>query len=142
VTHTERTIVKTNSASTVRYKLFRVLLPAALLVALMAFSSGAQGAVKHSYCGSLLPPTGTCNGGAHLDLQGNVALYPGTESTLTVCQQVYDNTLAKYVSASCGVNGTGSASNVIGYLGHSLTPYVQNGSSVNWNTVNGLWYSP
>jgi hypothetical protein len=134
--------MRKSSTRSVRYKLFRVLLPAALLVALMAISSSAQGAVKHHYCGVLLPPTGNCNGGAHLDLQGNVALYPGTSSNLTVCQQVYNNTLAKYVSASCGVNGTGSTTNVAGYLGHSLTPYVQNGSSVNWHTVDGYWFSP
>lgn len=71
-------------------------------------ATGAQGATKHEYCGSLLPPTGTCNGGPHTNLQGNIALYPGTETTLLVCQQVYDNTLAKYIAASCGVNGTGS----------------------------------
>lgn len=120
-----------------------ILLPAALLVALFSINaSGAQAAVGHDYCGTLLPPTGICSGGAHTNLQGNVALYPGTETTLLVCQQVYDNTLAKYVAASCGVNGTGSASNAIAYLGHNLTPYVQNGSNENWHTVNGRWFSP
>jgi len=120
-----------------------ILLPAALLVALFSVNvSGAQATTPHAYCGTLLPPTGICSGGAHTNLQGNFALYPGTETTLLVCQQVYDNTLAKYVAASCGVNGTGAADNAIAYLGHSLTPYVQNGSNENWHTVNGRWISP
>lgn len=124
-------------------RMLTVLLPIALLVALFSINAGgAQAATGHEYCGGLLPPEGLCSGGAHTNLQGNVALYPGKETTLLVCQRVYDNTLAKYVAASCGVNGTGSASNAISWLGHSLTPYVQNGSNVNAHTVNGLWFSP
>jgi len=120
-----------------------VLLPAALLIALFSINTGgAQAATPHGYCGGLLPPEGLCPGGAHTDLQGNVAKYPGTGSHLWVCQRVYNNTLAKYVSASCGQDETGSSTNAIGYLGHNMTPYVQNGSSVNWHTVNGTWYSP
>jgi hypothetical protein len=126
-----------------RRKALAVLLPAALLIALFTINIGsAQAATPHNYCGSLLSPEALCPGGAHTDLQGNVAKYPGTGSHLWVCQRVYDNTLAKYVAASCGQDETGTSINAITYLGHSLTPYVQNGSSVNWHTVNGIWYSP
>jgi hypothetical protein len=105
-------------------------------------AASAQGATRHEYCGTLLPPLGTCSGGAHTNLQGNVALYPGKESNLTVCQQVFDNTAGEIVYATCGVNGTGSISALTPLLGHSLTPSVQNGSSVNAHTVNGQWFSP
>jgi hypothetical protein len=139
----ERDTVTTTSAKMARRGLLRVLLPAALVLALMSIgAASAQGTTPHNYCGSVLPPLGTCSGGAHTNLQGNVALFPGEKTTLTVCQQVFDNTLGKFVAASCGVNGTGSASNVIGFLGDSLTPFVQNGSSENAHTVNGIWVSP
>ncbi|HEY2715972.1 MAG TPA: hypothetical protein VGI73_07115 [Solirubrobacterales bacterium] len=114
----------------------------ALLFALFAINtSGAQAATAHFYCGTVLPPLGTCNGGAHTNLQGNVALYPGSGSLL-VCQQIFDNSTGKYVASSCGVNGTGGESQTVGILGHSLTPFVQNGSSENAHTVNGDWFSP
>jgi hypothetical protein len=127
-----------------RRKTLAVLLPAALLIALFSINVGsAQAATPHSYCGGLLPPEGLCSGGAHTNLQGNIAQYPGAPAThLWVCQRVYNNTLGKYVSASCAQDQTGTSNNVIGYLGHSLTPYVQNGSSVNSHTVIGYWYSP
>jgi hypothetical protein len=127
-----------------RRKALALLLPAALLIALFSINIGsAQAYVPNPYCGVLLPPEGLCSGGAHTNLQGNVAQYPGAPAThLWVCQRVYDNTLGKYVSASCAKDTTGTADNVIGYLGHSLTPYVQNGSNVNSHTVQGYWYSP
>jgi len=126
-----------------RRKTLALLLPAALLIALFSINVGSAQAVSpNPYCGGLLPPEGLCSGGAHTNLQGNIAQYPGTGSHLWVCQRVYDNTLGKYVAASCGQDLTGSSNNAIGYLGHSLTPYVQNGSNVNSHTVNGYWYSP
>lgn len=120
-----------------------MLLPAALVVALMSIGVGsAQGTTPHPYCLGVLPPQGTCNGGPQTNLQGNVALFPSDGTKLTVCQQVFDNTLGMSVSATCGVNGTGSATNVIGFLGHSLTPFIQNGSTVNAHTMEGRWISP
>jgi hypothetical protein len=73
-------------------------------------------------------------------MEGNLAWYPGS-GNLTVCQRVYDYTLLKYVSSSCGVNAAGGPETVRSHYGDLMAGMVQNDSTVNAHTVEGDWYS-
>jgi hypothetical protein len=120
----------------------RALLPFALLLGLLALApAGAQAATQHNYCGTLLPPQGWCSTSSQTTLDQNIAWYPG-EGNLTVCEEVYDHSTNGILSLKCAVNGVSSPHYYgTGSFGHSLQPYVQNGSSSNAHTVNGTWWS-
>jgi hypothetical protein len=120
----------------------RALLPIAVLVGVMALGPGsASAATQHNYCGTLLPPQGWCSTSSQTTLDQNIAWYPGS-GNLTVCEEVYDHTSNGILSLSCAVNGVSSPHYFgSGSFGHSLQPYVQNGSTQNSHTVNGTWWS-
>jgi hypothetical protein len=103
--------------------------------------AAAQADTQHNYCGTLLPPDGWCTTGSSNTLYLNIAWYPGS-GNLTVCEEVYDHTVDRAISYKCAVNGVDSPNYYgTGTFGHSLQPYVQNGSGVNAHTVNGTWWS-
>lgn len=133
----------TKSQRPIGLKLLAALVPMALLLALAINTGSARAAIGHDYCGTVIAPGGICtDNGFRTNLQGNVALFPGEKTTLTVCQEVFSHNLGRIISSTCGINGTGSASNVSSFLGQTLTPYVKNGSTVNPHTVRGIWFSP
>ncbi len=120
----------------------RLLLPLALLIAMLSLTGSAQALTQHKYVSALLPAK-SWSGQTYAQswIMGHVATYEGA-GQINVCQKVFAiDTLE--TRSSCGLNGAGNALNTQDWAaaGYTMWPQVKNDSSKS-HTINGYVYSP